>query len=58
MNRLQPVGWEDFIAGYTGLADAEGAGWSVRLNADEAAVGEIIDDIAEGFSYAIVHFGA
>ena len=55
VNGLSALGIE---SGNFSIADDEGAGWSVRLNADEAAVGKIIDDIAEGFSYAIVHFGA
>lgn len=54
---LQPVGWEDFTANYTELADAGAEGWSVRLNADKAAVGEIIGDARDSYSYAIMHFG-
>lgn len=55
---LRPNGWEDFAAAYTELADVEAAGYSVKLNADAAAVGEIIDDAKEDYSYAIIHFGA
>ena len=55
---LQPNGWEDFTAAYTELADVEAAGYSVKLNADAAAVGEIIEDANSDYSFAIVHFGA
>ena len=55
---LQPKGWEDFTASYTQLADTEAAGYTVQLNVDSAAVAEIIDDVDEGYSYALIHFGA
>jgi len=54
---FRPNGWEDFIDGYTALADAETAGYTVRLNADAEAVAEIIDDARESYSYAVIHFG-
>lgn len=57
-NTLRPTGWEEFAAGYTELADAEADGWSVKLNADMATVGEIIDDVPEDYSFALVRFGA
>jgi len=55
---LQPAGWEDFTANYTQLADAEAQGYAVRLNVDAQTVGAIIDDAPEGYSFAVVHFGA
>ena len=58
VNTLQPSGWEDFAANYTELADAEGAGWSVRLNVDDATVGEIIEDANAEYSYALIRFGS
>lgn len=55
---LQPTGWEDFVANYTALADAEAAGYAVSLNVDEATVREIVDEFHEDYSYALIHFGA
>ena len=55
---LRPDGWEDFIANYTELADAEAAGYSVRLNVDRATVDEIIDDANADYSFALVRFGS
>ena len=54
---LQPKGWEAFIAGYTELKDAEGEGYSAVVNADEAAVREIIEAPLEGYSCAIFTIG-
>lgn len=56
VSRLRPAGWEDFVAGYTGLSDAQADGYLVTLNADEAAVGEIIEDAKASYSYAIIRF--
>ena len=53
---LQPAGWEEFTAGYTELADADTAGYTVVLDVDEAAVREVIDDMNEEYSYAVIHF--
>ena len=58
VNIFQPAGYEDFIANYTELADAEAEGYTVQLNADEAAVAEIYEDANAEYSYAIIHFGA
>ena len=55
---LRPAGWEDFVANYTELGDAETEGYTVRLNVDMATVGEIIDDASEDYSFALIHFGA
>ena len=54
---LQPKGWEDFIAGYTELRDADEANYTARLNVDEAAVRKIIEDPAKDYSYAIFTIG-
>lgn len=54
---LQPAGWEDFIANYTALEDAQTDAYTVTVNADEAAVGEIIDDANADYSAMIVTFG-
>lgn len=56
VSSLQPAGWEDLIASYTGLSDAQADGYSVTLNADEAAVREIIEDAKASYSYAIIRF--
>ena len=58
VNVLKPKGYEDFTANYTELADAEGAGWSVKLNVDADTVAEFIDDGKDSFSYAVIKFGA
>ena len=58
VNVLQPDGWEDFAAGYTGLAEVDAEGYSVRLNVDMATVGEIIDDASEDYGYALIRFGS
>ena len=57
VSTFQPDGWEDFAANYTELADVETEGYSVSLNVDDAAVGEIIDDAHETYSYALIRFG-
>ena len=53
----KPDGWETFVAEYTELKDAQAEGYSVVLNADDALVGEIIDERYEGYAYAIVRIG-
>jgi len=55
---LQPRGWEAFTADYAQLQDAEGDGYSVRLDVGLDEVRQIIDDPNEDYSYAIIHFGA
>ena len=57
VSALQPKGWENFVANYTELADAEGEGYTVALNVDEATVKEIIEDPREGDSFALIHIG-
>lgn len=54
---MQPKGWEAFSADYTELKDAEEDGFSAALNVDEDTVKEIIDDPAEGYSYAVFTIG-
>ena len=54
---LQPNGWEDFIAAYTELKDAQAANFTAHLNVDEAAVKEFIDNPAEGYSCAVFTVG-
>ena len=55
---LQPQGWEEFTAAFTELKDMEGENFHVTLNADEAAVKEIIEDPSEGYSCAIIDIGS
>lgn len=55
---LQPAGWEDFIAAFTELKEVEGENFRASLNVDEAAAKEVIEDPAEGYSYAIVNIGS
>ncbi len=55
---LQPAGWEDFTANYSQLSDTQAEGYAVELNVDAQAVGEIIDDAPQGYSFAVARFGA
>lgn len=55
---LQPTGWEDFVASYTELKDAEAEGYRVQLNVDVTTVGEIIEDANAGYSFALLRFGS
>ena len=57
VSATKPDGWETFVAEYTELKDAEADGYSVVLHADDALVGEIIDERYEGYAYAVVHIG-
>lgn len=54
---MQPKGWEDFIAAFTELKDVEGENFSAELNVDEAVAGEILEDLPEGYSFALVRIG-
>ena len=54
---LQPKGWEQFKAEYTELADAEGDGYSVKLDPDAETLAEIIEDAREEDSFVLVRFG-
>lgn len=58
VNALKPEGYEDFTASYTELTNAQGENWTVRLDVDLKEVGEIIEDVKDSYSYAIIHFGA
>lgn len=55
---MRPKGWQDFTAAYTGLADVQTEGWSVKLNADYSTVGMFIEDVNREYSYALIRFGA
>lgn len=55
---MRPNGWEDFVAAYTTLADAEEDGWSVKLNVELPRVRQFIEDVDRAYSYAILRFGA
>lgn len=54
---LQPKGWEQFKAEFTGLADAEGDGYSVKLDPDAETIAEIIEDARTEDSFVLVRFG-
>ena len=54
---LQPDGWEAFTAEYTELTNADTEIYNVVLNADDAAVLEIMDEILPEYAYGIVHIG-
>ena len=54
---LQPAGWEAFVADYSELKDAETAEYKASVNVDEATVREFMDEIMEGYSYALIRFG-
>ena len=51
---LQPEGWEAFMAVFTELKDVEGEGFSAAINVDEADAREIIEDLPEEYSFAII----
>lgn len=55
---LQPTGWEDFVANYTVLKDAEAEGYRVQLNVDVRTVGEIIEGANDDYSFALLRFGS
>ncbi len=57
VSATKPDGWETFVAEYTELKNVETADYSVVLNADDAQVGEIIEDRYEDYVYAIVRIG-
>ncbi len=54
---LQPKGWEQFKAEYKELADAEGDGYSVKLDPDAETIAEIIEDARTEDSFVLVRFG-
>ena len=57
MNILRPRGWEDFVANYPELRDAETDQYTVTVNAQEEAVREIIDDPREDYQWVIIRIG-
>ena len=57
VNALKPKGYEDFLANYTQLSDAEADGYKVTLNVSQDVVKEIIDQQFDGLSFMLVHFG-
>ena len=57
VSTLQPDGWEDFVAAYTGLSDAATEDWTVILDADSLMVSDIIYEASEDYSYALIRFG-
>ena len=57
VNALKPKGYEDFLANYTELSDAEADSYKVTLNVGQDVVNEIIDQQFEGLSFMLVHFG-
>ena len=54
---MKPAGGEAFTAEYTELKDAQGEGWTVKLNADEETVREIYPEPFEGYSNAVIRLG-
>ena len=51
---LQPKGWENFVAGYTELKDAEEADFTAKVNLDEAGMEDTWMNYQEGYGFA--HF--
>ena len=49
---LQPKGWENFIAEYTELKDAEGADFIAQVNLDEAGMEDTWMKYQEGYGFA------
>ena len=54
---LQPKGWEDFVADYTELKDAEEAGFTAILNPDEASSEDLFVLFKEGYASAYFFIG-
>lgn len=54
---LQPKGWEDFVADYTELKDAEEADFTAMLNPDKASVEDLFVLFEEGYSSAYFSIG-
>ena len=54
---LQPKGWEDFVASYTEMKDAQEANYSAQVNLEGAALLEVDSHPEEGYSYAFVIVG-
>lgn len=54
---LQPAGWEDFIAFYTELKDAQEPNYSAQVNLEGDALTEVDDHPEEGYSYAFFTIG-
>ena len=49
---LQPKGWENFIAEYTELKDAEAADFTAKVNLDEAGMEDTWMKYQEGYGFA------
>lgn len=54
---LQPKGWEDFVADYTELKDAEEADFTAMLNPDKASTEDLFVLFEEGYSSAYFSIG-
>ena len=54
---LQPRGWEDFVASYTELKDADEAGYTAMLNPDKASSEDLMVFFKEGYSSAYFFIG-
>ena len=53
----KPQGWEAFTADYTALESKTGENYTAVIGADVDAVKEIIDEIPDGYSFAIFTIG-
>ena len=54
---LQPRGWEDFVASYTELKDADEADYTAMLNPDKASSEDLLVFFKEGYSSAYFFIG-
>lgn len=54
---IQPNGWEDFVAGYTELKDADEEGYYAKLNLTGDELSEVTANPVEGHSYAVIKIG-
>ena len=54
---LQPRGWEDFVANYTELKDADEAGFTAMIDPDEAATEDLFIYYKEGYTSACFTIG-
>lgn len=54
--KLQPAGYEDFVANYKEIGEAEGAGWKVT-KISKAEAPEFFQELDEHEEFLLVHFG-
>ena len=54
---MQPVGYEEFLAGFTALEEAETERYQVEFLTDTDELPYAFEDFSDNYSYVQVHFG-